>query len=76
MPYGLVLATALLLIVVIALPAIASGLAVKTRARLGDKAGVVYDWAGVVVSFRTARWDRTAAGSKCSLGWEASTECW
>ena len=39
MPYGLVLATALLLIVVIALPAIASGLAVKTRARLGDKAG-------------------------------------
>ena len=37
-PYGLVLATALLLIVVIALPAIASGLAVKTRSRLGDKA--------------------------------------
>lgn len=67
MPYGLVLATALLLIVVIALPAIASGLAVKTRARLGDKAGVVYDWAGVVVSFALLAGILATAGSVLSL---------
>ncbi|MGA9147429.1 MAG: hypothetical protein WBZ04_07725, partial [Candidatus Nanopelagicales bacterium] len=66
-PYGLVLATALLLIVVIALPAIASGLAVKTRSRLGDKAGVVYDWAGIVVSFALLAGILATAGSVLSL---------
>lgn len=67
MPYGLVLATILLLIVVIALPAIGSGLAVKTRSQLGDKARLVYDWAGVLVAFALLAGILATAGSMLSL---------
>lgn len=66
-PYGLVLATTLLLIVVIALPAISAGLAVKIRARLGDSAREVYDWAGVLVSFALLAGLLATAGSVISL---------
>ena len=66
-PYGLVLATTLLLIVVIALPAISAGLAVKIRARLGSNARDVYDWAGVLVSFALLAGLLATAGSVVSL---------
>lgn len=66
-PYGLVLATVLLLIVVIALPAIGAGLAVKTRARLGSNARDVYDWTGVLVAFALLTCILATAGSVISL---------
>lgn len=66
-PYGLVVATTLLLIVVVGLPAISSGLAVKTRAQLGDKARKVYDWAGVILAFALLAAILETAGSVLSL---------
>ncbi len=67
MPYGLVLATTLLLIVVVALPAIGAGLAVKVRDRLGPNARDVYDWTGVLVSVALLAGLLATAGSVLSL---------
>ncbi len=66
-PYGLVLATILLLIVVVALPAIGSGLAVRTREQLGEKARQVHDWAGVVLAFALLAGILETGGSVLSL---------
>lgn len=67
MPYGLVVATSLLLIVVVALPAIGAGLAVKIRGGLGTRARAAYDWVGVVVAFGLLAGLLATAGSVLSL---------